>query len=82
MLCGTCGRVEQPSPSYLPLRSRCCQLCGAEIVIGVRLLLRLAPVDWRAERWGESGTQDYSFTDTTTGTDSRDTLMTDSDKLK
>lgn len=47
------GRVEWPSPSYLPFRSRCCQLCGAEIVIGVRLLLRFAPLDWRAERLGE-----------------------------
>lgn len=47
------GRVELPSPSYLPFRSRCCQLCGAEILIGVRRMLRFAPLDWRLERWGK-----------------------------
>lgn len=70
------GRVELPSPSYLPFRSRCCQLCGAEILIGVRLMLRFAPLDWRLERWGEeSGMQEYRFTGPTTGTDSRDSLL-------
>ncbi len=69
MLCGTCGGVEWLSPSYLPLKSRCCQLCGAEILIGVCLLLRLALMDWRAESWG-GNVGCRNTVSPTTGTDS------------